>query len=90
VTPRAVPVSRERTGYEWECRNLANPPGAWSSKLSRIHQQGQALVRAIEALESVQKTGPLERAVTWYLLELYRHRLHEAIKTAHPGWCRRC
>jgi hypothetical protein len=51
----------------------------------RILEQGQALVRAIEALETIEQTGPLEREMVWFLLEAYRHRLQEIIKTA-PSW----
>lgn len=51
----------------------------------KILEQGKALVRAIEALETIQKSGPLERAMVWLLLEAYRHRLREIIKAA-PSW----
>ncbi|MFW6126337.1 MAG: hypothetical protein ACOC58_04450 [Chloroflexota bacterium] len=51
----------------------------------RILRQGKALVRAIEALETIQKSGPLERALVWFVLEANRHRLREIIKAA-PSW----
>jgi hypothetical protein len=36
----------------------------------RIVGQGRALVRAIEALETIESTGPIERVMTWFLLQL--------------------
>lgn len=51
----------------------------------RILEQGQAPVRAIEALETIQKLGPLEWVMVWHLLEAYRHRLREIAKAA-PSW----
>jgi hypothetical protein len=38
----------------------------------RIIQQGQALVRAIETLETIEPTGPIERVQVWFLLHAYR------------------
>lgn len=37
----------------------------------RIVEQGKALVRAIEALETTEPTGPIERVMTWLLLKAY-------------------
>jgi hypothetical protein len=51
----------------------------------RILEQGKALVRAIEALETIDHTGPIERAIVWFLLEAYRHRL-PAIVASAPAW----
>lgn len=51
----------------------------------RILEQGQALVRAIEALETIDHTGPLERAQVWMLLQAYRRRLRAIVGTA-PDW----
>lgn len=51
----------------------------------KILQQGQALVRAIEALETIDHTGPIERAIVWFLLEAYRHRLRAIVASA-PDW----
>jgi hypothetical protein len=51
----------------------------------RILEQGQALVRAIEALETIDHTGPIERAIVWFLLETYRHRLRSIVASA-PAW----
>jgi hypothetical protein len=42
-------------------------------------------VRAIEALEAIQATGPLERAVVSLLLQAYRRRLRGLIELA-PEW----
>jgi hypothetical protein len=55
------------------------------NRTERILEQGQALVRAIEALEVIEPTGPLERAQVWLLLQAYRHRLR-AIVAAAPAW----
>jgi hypothetical protein len=51
----------------------------------KILEQGKALVRAIEALETIQKSGVLERALVWFLLEAYRHRLRAIVASA-PDW----
>jgi hypothetical protein len=34
-----------------------------------ILRQGKALVRAIEALETIEPTGPIERVQAWFLLQ---------------------
>jgi hypothetical protein len=51
----------------------------------RILQQGKALVRAIEALETIEPTGPIERTMAALLLQAYRYRLR-AVVVAAPGW----
>ena len=51
----------------------------------RILEQGKALVRAIEALDTIHPTGPLEQAMVWLLLKAYRRRLR-AIVAAAPTW----
>ena len=51
----------------------------------KILAQGQALVRAIEALKTIDPTGPLERTIVWLLLKAYRRRLR-AIVGAAPTW----
>ena len=51
----------------------------------RILEQGQALVRAIEALETIEPTGPIERVQAWFLLQAYRRRLRALVVTA-PSW----
>ena len=54
-------------------------------RTERILEQGQALVRAIEALETIEPTGPIERVQVWFLLQAYRGRLR-AIVAAAPRW----
>jgi hypothetical protein len=51
----------------------------------RVLGQGKALVRAIEALETVQATGPLDRAMVWLLLQAYRRGLRPIVG-ATPAW----
>ena len=51
----------------------------------RVLQQDQALLRAIEALETIEPTGPIERVQAWFLLQPYRRRLR-AIVEASPDW----
>jgi hypothetical protein len=55
------------------------------SRTNRILQQGKALVRAIEALETIEATGPIEKAIVWLLLQAYRRRL-KAIVAVAPSW----
>jgi hypothetical protein len=55
------------------------------NRTERILEQGQALVRAIEALETIEPTGPIERVQVWFLLQAYRRRLR-AIVGAAPAW----
>jgi hypothetical protein len=42
-------------------------------------------VRAIEALETIEATGPIERVIIWVLLQAYRRRLRAIVGTA-PTW----
>mgnify|MGYP001145167593 CR=1 FL=1 len=51
----------------------------------RILEQGQALVRAIEALETIEPAGPLERVNRWLLLQVYKRRLRMLVVHA-PSW----
>ena len=51
----------------------------------RVLEQGKALVRAIESLETIDSSGPFETAITWFLLKAYRRRLR-AIVGAAPAW----
>jgi hypothetical protein len=51
----------------------------------RILEQGQALVRATEALETIEPTGPIERVQAWFLLQAYRRRLRAIVGSA-PVW----
>jgi hypothetical protein len=55
------------------------------NRTDRIIEQGKALVRAIEALETIEPTGPIERVQAWFLLQAYRRRLR-AIVEAAPDW----
>ena len=48
-------------------------------------EQGQALVRAIEALETIEPTGPIERTQAWFVMQAYRRRLL-AIVGVGPAW----
>ncbi|MEA3377396.1 MAG: hypothetical protein U9R72_14495 [Chloroflexota bacterium] len=50
-----------------------------------IIEQGKALIRAIEALETIEATGPIEEVITWVLLKAYRRRLR-AIVVGAPAW----
>jgi hypothetical protein len=51
----------------------------------RVLEQGKALVRAIEALETIEPTGPIESAMVWVLLQAYRRRLRGIVELA-PDW----
>ena len=50
-----------------------------------IIAQVRALVRAIEALGTIEPSGPLERALARLLLAAYKRRL-PAIVEAAPSW----
>ena len=45
----------------------------------------KAPVQAIEALETIEPTGSIERVQVWFLLQAYRRRLR-AIVGAAPAW----
>ena len=51
----------------------------------RIIRQGRALVRAIEALTTIEPTGPFERMLAGLLLAAYKRRLR-AIVAEVPEW----
>ena len=51
----------------------------------RILRQGRALVRAIEAMGTIEPTNRLERKLTSLLLYLYKRRLR-GIVAAAPDW----
>lgn len=51
----------------------------------QIILQGQALLRAIEALETIKATGPIKGGQGRCLLQAYRPRLR-AIVAAAPTW----
>lgn len=48
-------------------------------------EQGKALVRAIEALDTIEPTGPIERVQAWFLIQAYKRRLRALIGRA-PAW----
>jgi hypothetical protein len=52
---------------------------------SRTIAQGCALVRAIEALSTIEPSGPFERALARLLMAAYKRRLR-AIVPAAPAW----
>jgi hypothetical protein len=51
----------------------------------RIISQGRALVRAIEALGTIEPTGPFERALARLLMAAYKRRLRAIVKVT-PAW----
>jgi hypothetical protein len=51
----------------------------------RILRQGRALVRAIEALGTIEPTGPFERALARLLMAAYKRRLRAIVKVV-PTW----
>ena len=51
----------------------------------RIIAQGRALVRAIEALGTIEPSGPIEQAIAGLLQAAYKRRLR-AIIAAAPAW----
>jgi hypothetical protein len=51
----------------------------------RVIGQGQALVRAIESLESIEPSGPIERMMAALLVQAYRRRLRAIVASA-PTW----
>jgi hypothetical protein len=56
-----------------------------SELTDRILTQGCALVRAIEALGTIQSTGPFERALARLLMAAYKRRLRTIVKVV-PAW----
>ena len=51
----------------------------------RIITQGCTLVRAIEALGTIEPSGPVERALARLLLAAYKRRLRSIVEVA-PDW----
>ena len=49
-----------------------------------IIAQGQALVRAIEALGTIEPSSPFERAMASLLLAAYKRRLRGIVEVAPP------
>ena len=52
---------------------------------NRILRQGRALVRAIEALGTIQPSGPFERALARLLIAAHKRRLRGIVAVA-PVW----
>jgi hypothetical protein len=52
------------------------------SATERVLEQGRALVRAIEALDTIEPTSPIERAAMWFLIRAYMLRLRGLVATA--------
>jgi hypothetical protein len=50
------------------------------NRTQRILEQGKAPVRAIEALETIEPTGPIEPVQAWFLLQAYRRRLRAIVE----------
>ena len=50
-----------------------------------ILRQGKAPVRAIEALGTIEPTGPFERALARLLMAAYKRRLRAIVKVV-PTW----
>jgi hypothetical protein len=55
------------------------------TKTERMLEQGKALVRAIEALNTIEPTGPIERTMAALLLQTYQRRLRAIVASA-PTW----
>ena len=53
--------------------------------MALILEQGKALVRASEALETIEPTGVTERKMVALLLQIYRRRLRAIVASA-PTW----
>jgi hypothetical protein len=53
-----------------------------SSITNRIIAQGRALVRAIEALDTIEPSGPIKRALVQLLQTAYKRRLWVIVKAA--------
>jgi len=51
----------------------------------RIVAQSRALVRAIEALGTIEPSGPFERALACLLMAAYKRRLRAIVAVA-PAW----
>lgn len=52
------------------------------NRTQRTLQQGQALTRAIEAMETIEPTEPIERLQVWFLLQAYQRRLRAIVGAA--------
>jgi hypothetical protein len=54
-------------------------------RTDRIRAQGRALVRTIEALGTIEPSGPFERALARLLVAAYKRRLRAIVKVV-PTW----
>ena len=61
------------------------PPTDLGEDTHRVILQGRALVRAIQALETIEPSSWFERAISGVLVKAYRRRLR-AIIGAAPSW----
>ena len=52
---------------------------------NRVISQDRALVRAIEALDTIQPSGPFERALARLLMAAYKRRLRAIVRVV-PTW----
>ena len=50
----------------------------------RIIEQGRVLVKAIEAMGTIEPTGPFERALARLLLAAYERRLRAIVEGLRP------
>ena len=55
------------------------------ARTNHLVSQGRALVRAIEALGTIEPSGPFERALARLLMAAYKRRLR-AIVADVPSW----
>jgi hypothetical protein len=51
----------------------------------KLLQQGKALVRAIEALDTIEPTGPIERVQAWFLIKAYKCWLRVIVASDPPA-----
>jgi hypothetical protein len=52
------------------------------NQAEHVLEQGRALIRAVEALETIVPTGPVLRVQAWFLPEAYRRPLRGIIELA--------
>jgi hypothetical protein len=60
-------------------------PNLAPERTDHIIQQGRALVRAIEALGTIESSGPFERLIAGLLLAAYKRRLRGIVEEV-PSW----
>ncbi len=64
---------------------LTRKPKRTTDRPEGTSEQGKPLVSAIEALDTIEPTGPIESVITWLLLKAYRRRLWDMVTMA-PAW----